>query len=51
MLWCRTVVLVAVLTGLRIGEILARRLKRLDLERGVIKVAETFLDGCFGTPN
>jgi integrase len=47
---CRTIVLVAVLTGMRIGEILALRWKRLDLTRGAIEVAETFSDGCFGTP-
>jgi integrase len=47
---CRTVVLVAVLTGMRIGEILALRWKRLDLDCGTVEVAETFSDGCFGTP-
>jgi len=47
---CRTVVLVAVLTGMRIGEILALRWKRLDFERGTIEVAETCSDGKFGTP-
>ena len=47
---CRTIVLVAVLTGMRIGEILALRWKRLDLVRGAIEVAETFSDGSFGTP-
>jgi integrase len=47
---CRTVVLAAVLTGMRIGEILALRWKRLDYVRGTIEVAETFSDGCFGTP-
>ena len=47
---CRTIVLVAVLTGMRIGEILALRWKRLDLVRGTMEVAETFSDGCFGTP-
>jgi integrase len=35
---------------MRIGEILALRWKRLDLERGTIEVAETFSNGCFGTP-
>src|SRR6185437_12107804 len=47
---CRTIVLVAVLTGMRIGEILALRWKRLDLNCGTIEVAETFSDGQFGTP-
>ncbi|HKV23358.1 MAG TPA: site-specific integrase [Candidatus Acidoferrum sp.] len=47
---CRIVVLVAVLTGMRIGEILALRWKRLDFARGTIEVAETCSDGQFGTP-
>lgn len=47
---CRTIVLVAVLTGLRIGEILALRWKRLDFQRATIEVMETFSDGQFGTP-
>jgi integrase len=47
---CRTVVQVAVLTGLRIGEILALRWKRIDLLRGTLEVAETFSDGQFGPP-
>jgi integrase len=44
------VVRVAVLTGLRIGEILALRWKRVDLLRGTIEVAETYSDGHFGSP-
>jgi integrase len=47
---CRTIVLTAVLTGMRIGEILALRWKRLDFLRATIEVAETFSDGHFGTP-
>jgi len=47
---CRTVVQVAVLTGMRIGEILALRWKRLDLRRATLEVAETFSEGEFGTP-
>jgi integrase len=47
---CRTVVVIAVLTGLRIGEILALRWKRVDLLRRTIEVAETFSDGEFGSP-
>lgn len=47
---CRTVIKLAALTGLRIGEILALRWKRVDLLRGTIEVAETYSDGEFGTP-
>jgi integrase len=47
---CRTVVQVAVLAGLRIGEILALRWKRIDLLRDTLEVAETFSDGQFGPP-
>jgi integrase len=47
---CRTVVHIAVLTGLRIGEILALRWKRIDLLRKTLEVAETFSEGEFGSP-
>jgi integrase len=47
---CRTVVLTAVLAGLRIGEILALRWNRLDFPRGSIEAFETYSDGRFGTP-
>jgi integrase len=48
---CRSVVLTAVLAGLRIGEILALRWNRLDFLRGSIEVSETYSDGQgFGTP-
>jgi integrase len=47
---CRTVVLVAVLTGMRIGEILALRWKNLDLLRGSIQIRETVSEGIFGAP-
>lgn len=47
---CRTLVLVAVLTGLRIGEILALRWKAVDFIRGTIRVRETFSEGKFGSP-
>ena len=41
---------VALLRGMRIGEILALRWKRLDFLRGTIEVAESFSNGQFGTP-
>jgi len=47
---CHTIVLVAVLTGMRIGEILALRWKRLDLLRGSIVIRETVSEGRFGSP-
>jgi integrase len=48
---CRTVVLVAVLTGLRIGEIAALRWNRVDFTRGALHVKETYSDETgFGTP-
>ena len=47
---CRSVVSVAVLTGKRIGEILALRWKRIDLLRGTIEVAENYSCGEFVTP-
>jgi integrase len=47
---CRSVVVVAVLTGLRIGEILALRWKRVDLLNQTLEVAETFSSGEFGPP-
>ncbi len=47
---CRTVALLAVLTGMRIGEILALRWKRLDLLLGTNEIAETYSDGQFGSP-
>lgn len=47
---CRIIVVTAVLTGMRIGEILALRWNRLDFLRGTIEVTETYSDGQFGTP-
>ncbi len=47
---CRTVVLVAVSTGLRIGEILALRWKRIDTLSNTMEVAETYSSGEFGPP-
>jgi integrase len=46
---CRSVVLVAVLTGLRIGEILALRWGRVDFVRNNIAVEESY-SGRFGPP-
>lgn len=39
-----------VLTGLRIGELLALRWRSVDLEHGVLRVTETVYDGHFDTP-
>lgn len=47
---CRIIVVTAVLTGMRIGEILALRWNRLDFQHGTIEVSETYSDGQFGTP-
>jgi len=44
------VVSVAVSTGLRNGEILPRRWKRIDLLNATIDVAETYSSGVFGSP-
>jgi integrase len=46
----RTLVLVAVLTGLRVGELLALRWKHLDFLRGAIQIRETVFEGKFGAP-
>ena len=46
----RTIILLATMTGLRIGEILALRWGRIDLLRGTLLVAETCYKGHFGTP-
>jgi len=47
---CRAIVAIAVLTGLRIGEILALRWKRVDLLNETLEVAETYSSGEFGPP-
>jgi len=47
---CHTIVLVAVLTGMRIGEILALRWKHIDLLRGSVLIRETMSEGTFGSP-
>jgi len=46
----RTIVILATMTGLRIGEILALRWGRIDLLRGTLLVAETCYKGHFGSP-
>jgi integrase len=47
---CNAIVSIAVLTGLRIGEILGLRWKRIDLLQGMMEVAETYSSGEFGPP-
>jgi len=46
----RTIVLLAVMTGLRIGEILALRWGRINLAAGTLRVEETCYKGTFGSP-
>jgi integrase len=46
----RTLVLTAVLTGMRIGEILALRWKNVDVDRGIIRVRESVYEGHNSTP-
>jgi integrase len=46
----RTIVLLATMTGLRIGEILALRWKRVNFMGETLVVAETCFMGRFGTP-
>jgi integrase len=43
-------VLLAVLTGLRVGEILALRWQDLDLEKGELRVEQAIYRGCLGSP-
>ena len=45
----RTMVLLAMMTSMRIEEVLALRWGRVDLKRGVIRVVETFYRGQFST--
>jgi integrase len=47
---CRTLAVITVLTGLRIGELLALRWKHLDFVHDVIHVRETVHEGRFGSP-
>src|SRR5579885_1143429 len=46
----RTIVLLAAMTGLRIGEILALRWARISFVRATLRVEETCYEGHFGTP-
>ncbi len=46
----RTLVLAAVLTGMRIGELLALRWRNVDFERRVIRVREAVYEGHNSTP-
>ncbi len=46
----RTIVFLLVISGVRIGEMLALRWKNLDLKNGVLKIREAVYDGHFGTP-
>lgn len=46
----RTIVVLAAMTGLRIGEILGLRWGRIDLTAGALRVEETCYHGHFGTP-
>ena len=47
---CASVVSIAVLTGMRIGEILALRWQRIDLLGATLEVAENYSSGQFGPP-
>jgi integrase len=47
---CRTVVVIAVLSGLRIGELFALRWKHVDFVHDAIHVRETVYEGRFGSP-
>jgi integrase len=46
----RTIVLLLVGTGARIGEVLALRWRCVDLDHRVLKIREAVYDGHFGTP-
>jgi integrase len=46
----RTIVLTLLLTGCRIGEVLALRWKHVDLNRGVLHIRESVYQGHFGSP-
>ncbi|MGC1107014.1 MAG: tyrosine-type recombinase/integrase [Candidatus Acidiferrales bacterium] len=46
----RSIALLLILTGLRVGELLALRWKAVDLTAGTLRVIETVYDGHFDTP-
>lgn len=46
----RTMVLLALLTGLRRSELFALRWKHVDLDRGVLQIRDSVYEGRFGTP-
>ena len=47
---CRTLVLLAVASGMRIGELLALQWKHIDFLWGVISIRESLYEGTFGSP-
>ncbi len=47
---CRTLVMLAALTGMRIGELLALRWNAIDFTHNSISVRESFYKGQFGSP-
>ena len=46
----RSMVFLAILTGLRVGEILALRWQDVDLERGELRFVQAVYRGCLGSP-
>jgi integrase len=46
----RTLVLMAVLTGMRVGELLALRWKNVDFQRRIVRVRESVYEGHISTP-
>jgi integrase len=46
----RTMIFLAILTGLRVGEILALRWQDVDLDQGELRVVQAVYRGCMGSP-
>ena len=46
----RSLVFLLAVTGIRIGELLALRWRKVDLEQGFVRIEETVYDGHFDTP-